>query len=127
LRRAFEAPLKAFDLLIFAKFFQVCVGPLEQVIDRQQRHCCRSSARNLDRVASSETDDVMISITVRCHTEGKWLTVDPAQGVHEVIAESFGCQTQKEVQRVLSGDTDVLEGESFEITAEWITCSQQPC
>jgi len=35
------------------------------------------------------------------------------QLVHEVIAEAFECHRQT-VQRVLFGDTDVLEGESWE-------------
>ena len=57
----------------------------------------------------------MISITV-CFDEeqDKRLAVDPAQPVHAAIAEGFGCERQHQVQRVLFGDTDVLEGESFE-------------
>ena len=62
-------------------------------------------------MASSQ--DGEISITVSDTEEVKRLTVDPAQRVHEVIAEAFGCQSQQ-VQRVLFGDMDVLEGESFE-------------
>jgi hypothetical protein len=45
----------------------------------------------------------------RCRTltsEDRRLTVDPAAGC--TMAEAFGCE------RVLFGDTDVLEGESFE-------------
>jgi hypothetical protein len=43
----------------------------------------------------------------------KRLTVDSAQSVHEAIAEAFECQSQQQVQRVMFGDTNVLEGESF--------------
>jgi hypothetical protein len=68
---------------------------------------------DFDRVASSKVGD-MISITVDSDMEAKRLTVDPAQSVHETIAAAFGCQSQQQVQRVLFGDTDVLEGESFE-------------
>ena len=57
----------------------------------------------------------MISVKVRSDgDEAKLLTVDPAQSVHEAIAAAFGCESQQHVQRVLFGDTDVLEGESFE-------------
>jgi len=68
---------------------------------------------DLDRVASSKVGD-MISITVYSDMEAKRLTVDPAQSVHEAIAAAFECQSQQQVQRVLFGDVDVLEGESFE-------------
>ena len=44
--------------------------------------------------------------------EDKRLTVDPAQRVHKAIAAAFG--TKRHPQRVLFGDNDVLEGESFE-------------
>jgi len=59
----------------------------------------------------------MISVLV-CSDNGeedKRLTVDPAQRVHKAIAAAFG--TKRHPQRVLFGDNDVLEGESFEITA----------
>ena len=58
----------------------------------------------------------MIEVTVQSDSdaEAKRLTVDLAQSVHEAIAEVFGCKSQKQVQRVLFGDVDVLEGESFE-------------
>ena len=58
----------------------------------------------------------MIEVTVQSDSDAgaKRLTVDPAQSVHEAIAEAFGCKSQQQVQRVLFGDTDVLEGESFE-------------
>jgi len=59
---------------------------------------------NLDRVASSKDVD-MISITVFSDTEAKRLTVDPTRPVHEAIAMCSVC---------CFGDTDVLEGESFE-------------
>jgi hypothetical protein len=56
-------------------------------------------------MSSSDTDD-----------EDKRLTVNPTKCVHEAIAEAFGCENSKWriVQRVLFGDIDVLEGESFE-------------
>ena len=73
----------------------------------------RALNADLERVASSKDGD-MISITVYSDMEANRLTVDPAQSVHEAIAEAFGCQSQQQVQRVLFGDTDVLEGESFE-------------
>jgi hypothetical protein len=58
----------------------------------------------------------VIEVTVQSDSDAgaKRLTVDPAQSVHEAIAEAFGCKSQQQVQRVLFGDTDVLEGESFE-------------
>jgi len=36
------------------------------------------------------------------------------QCVQKEIASAFGCKSQQQVQRVLFGGTDVLEGESFE-------------
>jgi len=56
----------------------------------------------------------MISITVTDHDEEKRLTVDPGQAIHDTIADAFGCERREQVQRVLFGDMDVLEGESFE-------------
>ena len=58
----------------------------------------------------------MISVSVNSNMddEAKRFTVDPAQCVHEAIAEAFGCERQQQVQRVLLGDMDVCEGESFE-------------
>ena len=57
----------------------------------------------------------MISIIVCSDEEqDKRLTVHPAQPVHAAIVEGFGCERKQQVQRVLFGDTDVLEGESFE-------------
>jgi len=44
----------------------------------------------------------------------KRIIVDPGQAVHVAVAEAFGCERQDQVQRVLMGDMDVLEGESFE-------------
>jgi len=68
----------------------------------------------MERLASSKDGD-LISITVFSDTdEHKRLTVATGRCVHEVIAEAFGYERQQEVQRVLFGDTDVLEGESFE-------------
>jgi hypothetical protein len=54
-------------------------------------------------VSSSDTDD-----------EDKRLTVDLTQCVHVAIAEAFGCEKWQIVQRVMFGDIDVLEGETFE-------------
>jgi len=46
------------------------------------------------------------------------------------VAEALGCKRRRQVQRVLFGDTDVLEGESFEITASrWVAllhCERWP-
>ena len=71
---------------------------------------------DIDRVAAAMPAQAMIEVTVQSDNdaEAKRLTVDPAQSVHEAIAEAFGCKSQKSVQRVLFGDIDVLEGESFE-------------
>ena len=68
---------------------------------------------DVDRAASIVDGD-MICVTVTDHDEEKRLTVDPGQAVHDAIAEAFGCERQEQVQRVLFGDMDVLEGESFE-------------
>jgi hypothetical protein len=54
-------------------------------------------------VSSSDTDD-----------EDKRITVDLAQCVHVTIAEAFRWEKWQIVQRVMFGDIDVLEGESFE-------------
>ena len=57
----------------------------------------------------------MIAVTVCCDDgEDRRLTVDPGQPIHVAIAEAFGCELQKQAHRVLFGDTDVFEGESFE-------------
>lgn len=71
---------------------------------------------DIDRVAAAMPAQAMIEVTVQSDNdaEAKRLTVDLARGVHEAIAEAFGCKSQQQVQRVLFGDTDVLEGESFE-------------
>ena len=42
---------------------------------------------------------------------------------HSAIAEAFGCQSQLQVQRVLLGDIDVLEGESFVDRGKWPSVS----
>jgi len=58
----------------------------------------------------------MIGITVMCNAdmeEAIQLTVDPAQRVHEVVAEAFQCESEL-IQQVLLGEMDVLDGESFE-------------
>jgi len=56
----------------------------------------------------------MINVTVYSDTEeAKRLTVCPGQSVHLAIAEAFACESQQ-VHRVLFGDTDVNDGESFE-------------
>jgi hypothetical protein len=59
------------------------------------------------------------------------LTVhDPAQCVHEAIAEAFGCGRRRQVQRVMFGDdTDVLESESLRSTASrWVALDCKcPC
>jgi hypothetical protein len=68
---------------------------------------------DIDRAASIVNGD-MISVTVTDHDEKKRLTVDPGQAIHDAIAEAFGCERQEQVQRVLFGDMNVLEGESFE-------------
>ena len=68
---------------------------------------------DIDRAASIVDGD-MICVTVTDHDEEKRLTVDPGQAVHDAIAEAFGCERQEQVQRVLFGDMDVLNGESFE-------------
>ena len=44
----------------------------------------------------------------------KRITVDPGQAVHVAVTEAFGCQRRQQVQRVLFGDMDVLDGERFE-------------
>jgi len=62
--------------------------------------------RHLERVALSETDGDQLCRIKRSPSI-------QAQRVHEVIAEAFGCERQQ-VKRVLFGDRDVLEGESFE-------------
>jgi len=72
----------------------------------------RALDADLERLASSNDDD-MISITVRSDTDTKRICVAPAQPVHEAIAEEFGV-AQQQVHRVFFGETDVLEGESFE-------------
>ena len=71
---------------------------------------------NIERVAAAMPAQAMIEVTVQSDSDAgaKRLTVDQAQSVHEAIAEAFGCKSQQQVQRVLFGDTDVLEGESFE-------------
>ena len=71
---------------------------------------------DIERVAAAMPAQAMIEVTVQSDSDAgaKRLTVDQAQSVHEAIAEAFGCKSQQQVQRVLFGDTDVLEGESFE-------------
>jgi len=55
----------------------------------------------------------MIDVTVYANNETLRLTVEPVQLVHAAIAEAFGC-SDGQVERVLFGEADVLDDQSFE-------------
>ena len=72
------------------------------------QHRCSALDADIERVASSQN----ISISIWSDTDTKRLSVDPAQPVHEAIAEAFGVN-KTYIQRIVFGDIDVVEGESF--------------
>ena len=71
---------------------------------------------SVNNVSSSDTDD-----------EDKRLTVDLTQCVHVAIAEAFGCEKWQIVQRVMFGDIDVLEGETFEDHGIEVAFAENTC
>ena len=78
-------------------------------------HADAAGRRPRGRLSYLQAVDIIgISLFPPTMTRTSGLTVAPGRCVHEVIAEAFGYERQQEVQRVLFGDTDVLEGESFE-------------
>ena len=72
--------------------------------------------RDLERIASDVLQDALITVTVRSNTDdnaARELSVRPAQGIYESIAEAVGCE-MRHVKQVEFGDEVVEEGAIYE-------------